>query len=114
MTKKPGSDKIYVAHILDEIARIERFAAQEAGEMQDWAVTRSLEIIGEASNNVSDILRLRHPDIPWRDVVDIRNALIHGYFGVSYERVWNVVRGDLPMLKKQLELLIKELDKPCP
>ncbi len=49
-----------------------------------------------------------HPDIPWRDIGDFRNVLVHEYFGLKIDRVWNVIHKDLPKLKKQIEKLIHE------
>lgn len=60
------------------------------------SLVRLLEIIGEAANNVSEGFRSEHPDIPWRKVVGIRKRLIHGYFDLDLDIVWDTVRKDLP------------------
>lgn len=70
------------------------------------AVIRNLEIIGEASNHIPEDVRLRYPEIPWHQMKGIRNILIHEYFGVDSETVWNTVQSDLPRLKIQLLKII--------
>jgi len=66
------------------------------------AVVRKLEIIGEATNNLSDTFKDSHPEIIYRDIVDMRNFLIHEYFGINPKVVWDTCKTDLPVLKKQL------------
>ena len=71
--------------------------------IRQYAVIRLLEIIGEASNQASDDLKERNPSIPWKPMIAMRNRLIHGYFSVDPEIVWDTVRSDLPPLLKKLE-----------
>jgi uncharacterized protein with HEPN domain len=66
------------------------------------AVVRNLSIIGEAVNNISDEAKARNPEIPWNEIVGMRNKVIHEYFGVDEEILWKTVREDLPSFKKQL------------
>jgi uncharacterized protein with HEPN domain len=68
-----------------------------------------LEIIGEAANRVSEHLRARHPEVPWRAVIDFRNLLAHGYDYVLLDRVWQVVAVDLPPLEKHVRSILDEL-----
>jgi uncharacterized protein with HEPN domain len=70
-----------------------------------------LEIIGEAANHTTTAFRKNHPEIPWRDVCGLRNRLIHEYFGINIERVWNIVKDDLPVLKRQVEKILNDLEK---
>jgi uncharacterized protein with HEPN domain len=72
---------------------------------QDSAVRR-LEIIGEAVRNIPQEFRDQHQDIPWREMVGMRDVLIHEYFSVNVERVWETVTLDLPQLKKQITSLL--------
>lgn len=73
------------------------------------ALTRLLEIIGEAANFVSRRFKDRHPEVPWRLMVDIRNRLIHGYNDIDLKIVWDTVIYDLTTLESQLtEILEKE------
>ena len=62
------------------------------------AVIREFEIIGEAVGNLIDELKRNHPHVEWQDIKDFRNLLIHEYFGVDPEIVWNIVQDDLPVL----------------
>lgn len=71
-------------------------------------VVRQLEIIGEASRQLSDELRRRHPEVPWRQIIGMRNRIIHEYFSVDLEIVWEVVTQDLPVLKDQVQGILQE------
>lgn len=66
------------------------------------AVVRNLEIIGEASVHIPQALRDAHPDIPWKQMIAMRNTMIHEYFGVNMSIVWQAVQKDLPALKQQM------------
>jgi uncharacterized protein with HEPN domain len=74
--------------------------------MQD-AVVRELEIIGEASRNLTDELREAHPEVPWSQIIGMRNRFIHAYFDVNLRIVWEIVRDDLPRLKHQVEQILQ-------
>ena len=67
------------------------------------AMTRLLEIVGEAAARISEETRMQLPDIPWPDIVSLRNRLIHGYDAVDHDILWNIVREDLPLLVEQME-----------
>jgi uncharacterized protein with HEPN domain len=71
---------------------------------------RSLEVVGEATKNLSKYLKDKHPEIEWRKIAGMRDKLIHYYFGVDWEVVWDVVKNKLPALKRQIEALILEID----
>jgi uncharacterized protein with HEPN domain len=70
------------------------------------ALKRLIEIIGEAANRVPDEFQDAHPEIPWIEIVGMRNRLIHGYDEVDFDFLWNVVRDDLPSLIKQLNKIL--------
>lgn len=70
------------------------------------AVVRNLEIIGEAANRVSKSFQQEHPQVEWRQIIGLRNRIIHDYFGIDYEIVWQVVTVDLRKLKKKLKEII--------
>ena len=72
------------------------------------AILKAVEIVGEAASRVSAETRELHPDVPWREIVGMRNRLVHAYFDVDLRLVWDTVHGDLPSLVAQLELLV-----PC-
>lgn len=77
----------------------------EDRQLQD-AVIRRLEIVGEAVKNLPDDLRAAHDDIRWSAIAGLRDILIHGYFQVNLNRVWNVVQRDLPPLKDRLSAIL--------
>ncbi len=71
---------------------------------------RAIEIIGEAIKNIPSSIKSKHKEIPWRDAADMRNKLIHEYFGVNLKVVWKFVERDVPELKKKMLELMKDLD----
>jgi uncharacterized protein with HEPN domain len=78
-------------------------------EILKRAVVRSLEIIGEATKNISHDFRLRHPSVEWRAMAGIRDKLIHNYLGVNYSIVWDVVRNKIPVLKEKIEYILSKI-----
>ena len=82
------------------------FADFERDEKTVFSATKAVEIVGEAAAQVSKDTRRAHPDIPWRDIIAMRNRLVHAYFEINLELVWNTVRGDLPDLIALVEPLI--------
>jgi len=107
-------DQVYLRHILDAIGKIETYLEGQTYEsfcendMMIDAVVRELEIIGEATNNLSEQLRQIHPEIPWRDAIDMRNFLIHEYFGVRTHVVWDTCKNDIPVLKRFIEAALND------
>lgn len=73
------------------------------------ATIRELEIIGEAVSKLSDDLKKRYPDILWQYIKSFRNKLIHEYFGIDYTIVWDVVKNEIPILKKQIMNILDNL-----
>ena len=73
-----------------------------------YAVIRAIEIIGEAVKNIPEEVRRKYPNIPWRSMARMRDKVIHAYFGVKTERVWEVVERDIPNLKPNFEKMLKE------
>lgn len=103
------NDNVYLGHILESIERIEKFVEgysfrefQNDDKTVD-AVIRNFEIIGEASNNISDEFVLAHPEINLRPVISFRNRLVHGYDDINLETVWSTIKDDLTPLKDEIE-----------
>jgi uncharacterized protein with HEPN domain len=70
------------------------------------AIVRLMEIIGEAANRVPHEERSRHPEIPWTQIISLRNRLIHGYDAIDYEILWQIMNNDLPVLVFSLEIIL--------
>ena len=105
-------DTVFLRHILDAINKIQEYAQgmdfeefRKSSLVQD-GVIRQLEIIGEATKNLSEEIRGKHPDIPWKDIAGMRDKLIHQYFGVDIAGVWETVAKDIPILKSKLIKLL--------
>lgn len=94
--------------MLDAIEQIEKYAVKgrEAFErdelIQSWIV-RHIQIIGEAAAGVVEHTQQMHPEIPWRQIVAMRNILVHAYFRIDIDEVWGVVERDIPTLKKLIK-----------
>lgn len=101
-------DRMYAGHILDAARQATEYAAGRTREdlsrepMLRDGLLRQLEIIGEAASRLSATFLESHPEIPWRQVVNMRNRLIHGYFKVDLDLVWRTVQRDIPTLIKAL------------
>ena len=102
-------DNIYLRHILEAIESIEEYLkgfnyeSFSKDKKTIDAVVRELEIIGEASNNLSEEFRKDNSQIPFRDIIDMRNVLTHEYFGVNTKIVWDTCKIDLPSLKEVIK-----------
>jgi uncharacterized protein with HEPN domain len=107
-------DRIYLLHILDAIDQILLYASEgdEAffsdRKTQD-AVVRNLEIIGEATKNISVELKNSYPGIAWKRIAGMRDKLIHDYFGVNQRLVFEVVRNHLPELKMNIQRILIDM-----
>jgi len=104
----------YVRHILDEADYLIETSQGLSAEtfLSDAtlrrAFVRSLEIIGEATKQLPDTFRAAHPEVDWRPMAGMRDRLIHAYFGVDYELVWEVVQVQVPQLRQALEAILSD------
>ncbi|MCH7666488.1 MAG: DUF86 domain-containing protein [Acidobacteria bacterium] len=110
-------DEVYLRHILDAIQSIEQYVAEGrdafmGDPMRQDAVMRRLEIIGEATKQLSQETTAKRLEIPWRRVAGLRDRLIHGYASVDLDTVWEVTVRDLPSLRDAVEALAIESDPP--
>lgn len=110
MKKDP---QVYLTHIMQSISTIEKYLQGVSKEMflkseekQDLIIRR-LEVIGEAVKQLPEEFKQQYPDIPWRDIGDMRNVLIHVYFDVDYTIVWKTATELVPKLKEQIAALLK-------
>jgi uncharacterized protein with HEPN domain len=110
------TDRERLEDVLEAIERIEKYAAsgqkrfQTDELIQNW-ITHHLQIIGEACRALSPNFQKSHPDIPWAEIVGMRNILVHDYFGIDLVEVWEVVERDLPLLKPKIKTLLQSLPK---
>lgn len=107
------SDSVYLQDILESVniiltytENITEFEFLNNMILQD-AVTRRFEIIGEAASKISDNIKSASPGVQWRLMKEMRNKLIHEYFGVSAITIYSTIKSDLPILKEQLEKLVQ-------
>lgn len=105
---------VYLLHIQESIGILEKYLLAKSSaqfnaslELQD-AVMRRLEIVGEAVKKLPLAFKKKYPLVPWRQAADMRNFLIHEYFGVNIKLVWHTVKNDLPKFRKQINEIIKE------
>ena len=73
------------------------------------ATVRNLELIGEAATHIPEEDRVAHPTIPWRQMIAMRNRLIHGYLGIDNDTLWSIIETDIPALLPELRLLQQEI-----
>ena len=95
-----------ISKIETQVSSAEAFVADEL--LQVWVVYH-LQILGEAVSKVSLDLREQYADVPWKQIIGMRNILVHDYFGIDCDLVWTVVERDLPTLKGQITAILQTL-----
>ena len=115
--KKEKDPKVFLGHILESIERIEKYLRSFSEDdfygdikTQD-AVIRRFQVIGEAVRHLTDGFKELHPVIVWKEMVGMRDKVVHDYFSIDLEILWDTVQQDLPSLKTVVEKLLKQLEK---
>jgi len=107
----------YLKHIQDEInyilSRSDNLTKDDllADETLKRAFARSVEIIGEAAKKVPEDFRQKHPDIEWRSMTGMQDILVHDYFGVDYDILWDVIANKIPLLRDKIAKIIQAEEK---
>jgi len=106
-----------LGHIRDSIEKIDYLARMlhtqdnfETKWIEQDAIIRNLEIIGEAVVNISDDLKQNYPNVLWREMRGMRNVVTHQYFGVELGEIWSTVINDIPLLKEQIQKIIEDIE----
>lgn len=105
--------KLFLDDIVENIDKIQRFVSGMSfddfrkDDKTIYAVSRSLEIIGESVSQIPDEVKDKYGDIPWRDIKNFRNQVVHKYWDVDVEIVWDIVKNELDELKSKIKELIR-------
>ncbi len=114
MRGKPG-DKVRLKHIFDAILEIESYIVNKnfsdfmENSMMRFACIKQMEIIGEASNHISDDTKSNFSTVEWSQIVGMRNVFVHEYFGVDLKLVWEIIINDIPELKVKIKEILDKI-----
>ncbi len=116
----PRDYKVFLQDVLEAIDNVAEFVGPltrdqfQADKKTLHAVVRNLEVIGEAIKQVPPEIRDRHPQVPWQRIAGLRDILIHHYFGIDIDIVWDIVENKLPELKSQIQAVLAEFGDSAP
>jgi len=108
-------EKIFLNHILESINNVEEFSKGlskkdfENNKLKQMAIVRCIEVIGETTKNLPIGFANKYSEVEWNKIAGMRDKLIHHYFGVDLDKVWEVIKKDLPILKREVEKILKDL-----
>jgi len=108
---RPREDTVLLRDMLDYACRARDAVGSRsradltADHILSAALERFVEVIGEAAGRLSDETRDASPQIPWSEIIALRNRLVHGYFAVDHDILWNIIQGDIPELISTLEII---------
>ena len=111
---RKADDTTRLGHIFDAISCIEEYVAGVdkvsfiSNKMMQDAILRQIEIIGEASNHISEELQEKHPEAPWFEMRAMRNKIVHDYMEINADIIWDTVQNDLPALKPVIKSILGE------
>lgn len=112
-----NKDLFRLRHIIECINKIEilvnilrTYENFEKKWIEQDAVIRSFEVIGEASNHISENLKQQNPKVAWKEMKGMRNFITHEYFGLQLDSIWDTAKNDIPVLKDQIQHIIDELE----
>ena len=106
---------LFIEEIINSIKNVEEFSEKLSkdgflkNKLKQRAIERELEIIGEAVKNIPESLRNKYPEIRWKGIAGFRDVLSHAYFGVIPEKIWAIIKDDIPILEKQMKKIKSEL-----
>lgn len=105
-------DDLYLLDMLVAARKAARFAADvtysqfEGSDLHQNAIIKVVEIVGEAASRVSEVTKEAHPEVPWQEIVGLRNRIVHAYFEIDLELIWQIVHEDVPVLIDRLEQMV--------
>ena len=111
------SNKIRLQHIIESVTEIRTAIANETKEsfienhILRIAVVKWIEIIGEASNHISILTKEAIPDVEWNMIIGLRHIVVHEYFGINFDIIWNIAVNDVPTLGHKIEKFINDFAK---
>ena len=114
--REPLRDKTRLEHILEAIERLEKYAGSLSREeleidvLRYYGIVKNIEIIGEAARMLTDEFKEAHPEVAWRNIAGMRNFLVHEYFNVDEETVFEVLHSEIPELKEQVVKYLGTID----
>ena len=110
-------DRIYIVHILECIARIEEYTQTGKSDFEtdtrtQDAVVRNLHVLSESVRRISESVRARFPGVDWSGIGAFRNVVVHDYLGIDVSQIWDIVEGNLPESKGQMNEILQRLENP--